>query len=110
MKPLGWSVARYAAILGYVLFALFPLFWLVKISFTPGPLLYSEGIRLWPSATTLDNFRFVLLQSKFPYFFANSLTVSVATAGAVTVLAGAAGYALSRFTFRAKPESRSFCY
>ena len=65
---------RYAAILGYVLFALFPLFWLVKISFTPGPLLYSEGIRLWPSATTLDNFRFVLLQSQFPYFFANSVT------------------------------------
>ena len=87
----------------YVLFALFPLFWLVKISFTPGPLLYSEGIRLWPSATTLDNFRFVLLQSQFPYFFANSVLVSVATAVAVTLLAGAAGYALSRFTFRAKP-------
>ena len=63
--PLGVA-ARYAAILAYVLFALFPLFWLVKISFTPGPLLYSEGIRLWPSAATLDNYRFVLLESHFP--------------------------------------------
>ena len=102
MSRLG-PVARYAAILAYVLFALFPLFWLLKISFTPGPLLYSEGIRLWPSATTLDNFRFVVLQSHFPWFFANSLTVSAATAALVTVLAGAAGYALSRFSFRAKP-------
>jgi multiple sugar transport system permease protein len=98
-----WPPARYAAILAYVLFALFPLFCLVKISFTPGPLLYSEGIQLWPSATTLDNFRFVLLQSSFPRFFANSLTVSAATAALVTLLAGAAGYALSRFSFRAKP-------
>jgi multiple sugar transport system permease protein len=96
------GVARHAAIAAYVLFALFPLFWLVKVSFTPGPLLYSEGIRLWPSATTMENFHFVLLQSQFPYFFTNSLTVSAATAVAVTLLAGAAGYALSRFTFQLK--------
>ena len=103
MRPLAQGLARYTAISGYVLFALFPLFWLVKISVTPGSLLYSEGIRLWPSATTLDNFRFVLLQSQFPHFFANSVLVSVATAVVVTILAGAGGYALSRFTFRAKP-------
>jgi multiple sugar transport system permease protein len=95
-------VLRRAAILAYVLFALFPLFWLVKISFTPGPLLYTEGIRLWPSAATLANYHFVLLESHFPYFFANSLTVSALTALAVTLLAGTAGYALSRFVFRLK--------
>jgi multiple sugar transport system permease protein len=94
---------RYCAILAYVLFALFPLFWLIKISFTPGPLLYSEGIRLWPSMSTLANYEFVLLGSHFPFFFANSLTVSAITALAVTALAGAAGYALSRFTFRLRP-------
>ena len=103
MSRLLRPCARYAAILAYVLFALFPLFWLVKISFTPGPLLYSEGIRLWPSAATLDNYRFVLLQSQFPHFFLNSVLVSTVTALAVTLLAGAAGYALSRFAFRAKP-------
>ena len=97
------GLARAIAILAYVLFALFPLYWLVKIAFTPGPLLYSEGIRLWPSATTLANFDFVLLRSHFPYFFANSVLVSAATALAVTLLAGAAGYALSRFSFRLKP-------
>ena len=103
MSRLLRPCARYAAILAYVLFALFPLFWLVKISFTPGPLLYSEGIRLWPSTATLDNYRFVLLQSQFPRFFLNSVLVSTVTALAVTLLAGAAGYALSRFAFRAKP-------
>ena len=107
MSRLLRPCARYAAILAYVLSALFPLFWLVKISFTPGPLLYSEGIRLWPSAATLDNYRFVLLQSQFPRFFMNSVLVSVATALAVTLLAGGGGYALSRFTFRARPAITS---
>ena len=51
-----------AAILLYVVFALFPLFWLIKIAVTPDKLLYSEGVRLWPSATTWANFDFVLLK------------------------------------------------
>ena len=81
-----------------MLFALFPLFWLIKIAVTPDRLLYSEGIRLWPSSTTFANFSFVLLQSDFPTFFANSVMVSLGTALAVTLVASAAGYAFSRFT------------
>jgi multiple sugar transport system permease protein len=96
------TVGHRAAIAGYMLFALFPLFWLIKIAVTPDRLLYSEGIRLWPSSTTLANFRFVLLQSDFPTFFANSVTVSLGTALAVTIVASGAGYAFSRFRFPGK--------
>ncbi len=90
------------AILIYVGFALFPLFWLVKISVTPDKLLYGEGVRLWPSATTFANFDFVLLRSDFPSFFGNSVLVSFGTALAVTVIATGAGYAFSRFRFQGK--------
>ena len=38
------------------LFALFPIYWTLKISVTPQNLLYSEGIRFWPSRTTFENF------------------------------------------------------
>ena len=52
LKSLGRSAAltigHRAAIAAYMLFALFPLFWLIKIAVTPDRLLYSEGIRLWP--------------------------------------------------------------
>lgn len=89
-----------AAILLYLLFALFPLFWLLKISVTPERLLYGEGVVLWPSHTTLANFASVLTKTAFPVYFRNSVTVSVATAALVTVAAAAAGYALSRFRFR----------
>jgi multiple sugar transport system permease protein len=101
-QSLVLTLGHRAAVGLYMLFALFPLYWLVKISITPDRLLYSEGIRLWPSSTTFANFNFVLLRSDFPVFFANSVTVSLGTALAVTLVASAAGYAFSRFRFPGK--------
>ncbi|TMV86648.1 carbohydrate ABC transporter permease [Thioclava sp. BHET1] len=95
-------IAHRAAILVYILFALFPLYWLLKIAVTPDKLLYSEGVRMWPSHMTLDHFRFVLTHSDFPIFFRNSVIVSGSTAIAVTLVAALAGYALSRYRFRGK--------
>lgn len=95
-------LAHRLAILAYVVFALFPLYWLLKVSVTPNKLLYSEGIRMWPSRTSFEHFDFVLKHSEFPTFFKNSLIVSGSTAIIVTVLASLAGYAMSRFTFRGK--------
>jgi multiple sugar transport system permease protein len=99
---LALTVGHRAAVALYVLFALFPLFWLIKIALTPERLLYTEGVRLWPSQMTWAHFDFVLLQSDFPAFFANSMVVSLGTAVAVTVVASGAGYAFSRFAFPGK--------
>lgn len=101
-KPILLTVAHRLAILAYVVFALFPLFWLLKVSLTPNDLLYTEGVRMWPSRITFDHFAFVLKHSDFPIFFRNSLIVAGSTAIVVTILASLSGYALSRFTFRAK--------
>ena len=101
-KDLMFTLGHRLAIGLYMLFALFPLFWLIKISVTPDRLLFSEGIRLWPSEMTFANFDFVLLQSDFPAFFSNSVIVSLGTALAVTLVAAAAGYAFSRFRFQGK--------
>ncbi len=96
------TVLHRMAILCYVVLALFPLFWLLKVSVTPNDLLYSEGVRMWPSRMSFEHFRFVLAHSAFPTFFKNSMIVAVATAVIVTLLASLSGYALSRFTFRGK--------
>lgn len=100
-RAAGWTL-HYLAIAFYVTFALFPLFWLLKVSVTPNDILYSEGIRLWPSRTTWANYDFVLTASDFPRFFLNSVIVSGSTALIATVVAAAAGYAFSRFGFRGK--------
>ncbi|MGP4805302.1 carbohydrate ABC transporter permease [Agrobacterium tumefaciens] len=96
------TVAHRLAILVYIAFALFPLFWLLKVSVTPNDLLYSEGVRLWPSRATFEHYRFVIENSAFPTFFKNSVIVAGSTAFAVTVLSSLSGYALSRFQFRGK--------
>jgi len=103
-------INRLAALMGhrlalacYLAFALFPLYWLVKIAISPNKLLYKEGTALWPSQTTLANFSFVLLKSEFPRFFLNSVIVSLGTAVLVTLVAAGAGYAFSRFRFAGKP-------
>jgi multiple sugar transport system permease protein len=92
----------YGAVITYCAFALFPIYWTLKISVTPQSLLYSEGIQLWPSRTTLENYRTVLAASDFPRYFLNSVIVSVSTALCVTLVASLGGYALSRFHFRGK--------
>ena len=96
------TLAHRLAILVYVVFALFPLYWLLKVSVTPNDLLYSEGVRMWPSRTSFEHYGFVLEHSDFPKFFMNSVIVSGSTAFIVTILASLAGYALSRFQFRGK--------
>lgn len=96
------SIGLYGAVACYVVFALLPIYWTVKVSVTPQDLLYSEGIRLWPSRMTLANYGSVLQATDFPRYFFNSILVSVSTAVIVTVVASFAGYALSRFRFRGK--------
>lgn len=95
------AAGRALAVGFYVVFALFPLYWLLKVAVTPDQLVFTEGTRLWPSAATLDNFREVL-RSDFLLFFRNSVIVSLSTAAVTAVVAAGAGYALSRFRFRAK--------
>ncbi len=93
---------KYLALLGYLSFALFPLYWLLKIALTPDQLVYSEGTSLWPSSVTLSNFSEVLFQTDFLSYFGNSLTVSLGTAALTTLIAAGAGYAFSRFHFAGK--------
>ncbi|GLP85724.1 carbohydrate ABC transporter permease [Tritonibacter mobilis] len=96
------AIAKYAALAGYLAFALFPLYWLIKIAITPDALIYTEGTQLLPSSVTFDNFAKVILQTDFMAYFGNSLYVSLGTAAVTTLVAAAAGYAFSRFDFAGK--------
>ena len=96
------TAGKYAALAGYVAFALFPLFWLLKIAVTPEKLIFTEGTALWPSLMTLQNFQTVIFYSDFMGFFTNSVIVSLGTAAITTLVAAGAGYAFSRFAFPGK--------
>jgi multiple sugar transport system permease protein len=93
---------HYALVGLFVVLALLPLFWLLKVSVTPNDLLYSEGVRLWPTRTSLEHYESVLAHGQFPLFFRNSVIVSFATALFASLIAAAAGYGFSRFQFAGK--------
>ncbi|MCM2502682.1 carbohydrate ABC transporter permease [Aureimonas altamirensis] len=101
-RKLALTFGHRLGLLAFILFALFPLFWLLKVAVTPNDLMYSEGVRLWPSRMSFEHFDFVLRHSSFPLFFRNSLIVSLSTAVIVTVIAAFGGYAFSRFAYRGK--------
>ena len=94
--------SKYAFIMGFLIFTLFPVFWMLKISLTPDRLLFSEGITVWPSAITFDHYYSVLVEGSFPDYFLNSFIVSFSTAAMVTVIACLAGYGLSRYSFKGR--------
>jgi multiple sugar transport system permease protein len=102
LRRAGFWTMHYVLIGLYVVVALFPLFWLIKVSVTPIDLLYSEGVRMWPSRASLAHYASVIEHTDFPRFFGNSVIVAGTTAFIVTLLASGAGYALSRFVFRGK--------
>ena len=85
-------------------FALFPLFWLVKVSLTRRTTCSTaEGVRMWPSRTTFDHYASVITHTEFPLFFRNSTIVSSARPRSCRPLCAAAGgYAFSRFSFAGK--------
>ena len=100
-RTLSWSL-HYGLLFIYVLAALFPLYWLVKVSITPNDILYTHGIDLWPSRISWEHYATVIGNADFLLFFRNSIIVSGVTAIASTLLATASGYAFSRFAFRGK--------
>ncbi len=100
-KPL-WLVARAVALTGYLLFALFPLYWIIKIAFTENKNLYTEALLAFPSSLTFENFVSVFANTPFPTYFANSLIVSLSTSVLATLLASLSAAAFSRYDFRFK--------
>lgn len=94
------SSAQHLARAVYLFAALFPLFWVLKISLTSTKLLFKESSNLWPSRVTLEQFSSLFASTPFLGFFKNSLVVSSLTAIIATVLAAGCGFALSRFAFR----------
>src|SRR5690242_2731652 len=96
-----WTV-HYGVLGLYIVAAMFPLYWLIKISLTPDDILYTNGIELWPSRLSWEHYLTVIEAGNFLQFFRNSLIVSMVTGFFSTLVAAASGYAFSRFTFKGK--------
>jgi arabinogalactan oligomer/maltooligosaccharide transport system permease protein len=95
----------HAAIVAAVLFAIYPLLWVVSIALSPGGMSGHAGAVPLPTHPTVENFATVLGvgHADKAWLFArqltNSLVVSLATAIVAIAIATPAAYALARFPF-----------
>jgi arabinogalactan oligomer/maltooligosaccharide transport system permease protein len=85
-----------------LVFALFPVLWVVSAAFSTGNL---SSQKLIPRHPSLDNFRALMTSAEHPPFwrwFANSMLVGVITALCTVALCAWAAYAFSRLRFRGR--------
>jgi arabinogalactan oligomer/maltooligosaccharide transport system permease protein len=98
-------VLVHAGIVAGVLFAVYPLLWVLSVALSPGGMASRGGAVPTPSHASLENFAVVLGAGSpgkallFGRQLANSLVVSLATALAAVAIATPAAYALARFPF-----------
>jgi multiple sugar transport system permease protein len=93
------ALSRHTLLTLWAIFALFPLFWMVLISFKSDAQMYNTVFVFTP---TMDNFAAVLTRSDYMRRFLDNIIVSTG-AVAVAVLFGVpAAYALARYDFKGK--------
>lgn len=93
------SILAHLVVLIFVVFAAFPIYFLILAAFRPGQALYSTTLQLLPTTITLDNFDHMLNHTALLTWLKNSLIVSLSTTVLSVCLATPAAYAFSRWNF-----------
>ncbi len=89
-----------AATVGIVLFAVFPLYWMIVTALSRLGSSRSSSQSLWPTSFTLDNFIYAFTEVPMGLWLFNSTVVAVLVATAATIVGAMAGYSLARFHYR----------
>jgi multiple sugar transport system permease protein len=102
-NPLGvaGSIAKTILLLLYALFALFPLIWMLILSFKPDNEMFTTTFLFTP---TLANFHAVFSGSDFLGTLWNNLVVSVLAVTVSLIVGVPAAYALGRLDFKGKED------
>jgi multiple sugar transport system permease protein len=86
----------------FLVFTLFPFYWILNTSLKNTTEVFSIPVKYWPAYPTFENYRNLFENMGFNQYFLNSAFVAVLTTVCVTVLALLGGYAMSRYTFKGK--------
>jgi multiple sugar transport system permease protein len=93
--------ARWAAAdLVVIAWVLFPLWWIVALSFKTSSAINNGAF--WPTSWTLNNYRTIFKSHDFLYALRNSVVVAVVAAFIAILLGSFAAYAVSRLRFKGK--------
>lgn len=101
-KKAAYKGFRALAIFAYLLFALFPIFIMVSMSFTEKFSIMGINTPLWPEKPIISNYIRIWDTVPLMRYIKNSMIVCVLTVAASLLLSVPASYGLSRFRFRGK--------
>lgn len=106
LRTLQRVLGVYLPLAAFLVFALFPFYWMAISSFKSNPELYNlRANRLWIQHPTLDQFRDLFAKTAVLRWLANSFFVSFLTAFISMTFGVMAGYALARLKF---PGAQAF--
>jgi arabinogalactan oligomer/maltooligosaccharide transport system permease protein len=93
------SVLANAFLLVFLIFTVFPIYFVVTAAFRPAQSLYTTNLELFPLNPTLDNFQHMIFNTELFTWLKNSLIVASVTTVASVILVSSAAYAFSRWRF-----------
>ena len=99
-RSLAWSVNGLLALASGI--AVFPLLWMVSVSFMQTGAASSLPPPLIPTAPTLDHYRALFSQSGMGRAFLNSLGLAIAVTAISTLFNTLAGYAFAKLHFKGR--------
>lgn len=95
----GWGLAVNGALAALACLSLFPLLWMLSVSFMPAGEASRFPPPLLPSSPTFDNYTELFRRIGMGRYFANSLIVAGAATTLSVLINAAAGYAFAKLRF-----------
>lgn len=98
------GILRYFFLILLSVISLLPMLYMISTALRPNGALYEYPPRFFPpiDKITLQNFRYILSESKFAVNFLNSLVVSLFSVAAAALVSSAMAYVIGLFNFRGK--------
>lgn len=98
------SIFRYILLVLGVVVSTLPMIYMISTSLRPNGALYEYPPHFFPKweALTMENYRYIISQSKFYINFLNSVFVSVASVAVAAFVSAAMAFVIGKFHFRGK--------
>ena len=95
-------VGFYILVAVILVYTIFPFYWALVTSFTPGSEIFQTPVAYFPKHFTFDNYATALENTDFLFGLRNSVIVTLATVIISLVIGSLGAYALGRMQFRGK--------
>jgi len=104
LRKLRANILRYLALAAGTIICTLPMIYMISTSLRPNGALYEYPPRFFPKweALTIENYQYILSQSKFYLNFLNSVFVSLTSVAAAAAVSSAMAFVMGKFHFRGK--------